>query len=436
MTNWKEYKLSDVIKVKHGFAFKGEYFSQTPTTDILLTPGNFNIGGGFKADKFKYYNGDYPKSYILKKGDIIVTMTDLSKEGDTLGYSAKIPQHSGIKYLHNQRLGLLELKDKSFCLDFIYWLLRTREYQQFIVSSATGTTVKHTSPTRICEYEFKAPDYNTQTAIAEILSSLDDKIELNNKINQELENLAQTLFKQWFLDFEFPNEKGDPYKSSGGELVDSLLGEIPKGWEVASLGSLLELIIDYRGKTPLKLGMNWSEVGIKAISARNVKNRSLTNLDNVHIGSQELYEIWMKDELKFGDVLLTSEAPLGETAILLDRHKFILSQRLFALRANEKISPYYLFEYLSSETGKIELERRQSGSTVVGIKQKELLEIDLLSPSVKIIKQHSELVSDIYKSIENNDNENQELTILRDTLLPKLISGELEVSEALTQTTS
>ncbi len=119
MSEWKEYKLGDVLNVKHGFAFKGEFFSQVPTKDILLSPGNFNIGGGFKSDKFKFYNGNYPESYILKEDDVIVTMTDLSKEGDTLGYSAKIPSHQGIRYLHNQRLGLVELKDNSVNLNFI-----------------------------------------------------------------------------------------------------------------------------------------------------------------------------------------------------------------------------------------------------------------------------------------------------------------------------
>jgi type I restriction enzyme S subunit len=178
MTNWKEYKLGELVNIKHGFAFKGALFSKEPTSDILLSPGNFNIGGGFKTDKFKYYNGDYPSSYILKEGDIIVTMTDLSKEGDTLGYSAKIPPHNDIKYLHNQRLGLLQLKEDKVDLNFIYWVLRTNTYQQFIVSSATGTTVRHTSPTRIGDYLFKAPDYKTQTAIAEILSSLEYVLDL------------------------------------------------------------------------------------------------------------------------------------------------------------------------------------------------------------------------------------------------------------------
>lgn len=86
MADWKEYKLGDLIDVKHGFAFKGEFISSEPTNNILVTPGNFHIGGGFKTSKFKYYKGDYPANYILNAGDVVITMTDLSQEGDTLGF--------------------------------------------------------------------------------------------------------------------------------------------------------------------------------------------------------------------------------------------------------------------------------------------------------------------------------------------------------------
>jgi len=226
MSEWKKYELGDVVDIKHGYAFKGEFFSKEPTSDILLTPGNFKIGGGFKEDKFKYYNGNYPDSYILKEGDIIVTMTDLSKEADTLGYSAKVPPHNGIKYLHNQRLGLLQFKTSKLDKDYVYWLLRTKTYQLFIANSATGTTVRHTSPTRIKEFEFYAPDKNTQTRIASILSSLDDKIELNRQTNQTLEAIAQTLFKEMCV-------------PKGGELED--------GWRVGKLGEVGKVVT---GKTP------------------------------------------------------------------------------------------------------------------------------------------------------------------------------------------
>jgi len=130
---WREFSLHDLINIKHGFAFKGEYFTDEPTEDILLTPGNFNIGDGFKADKLKYYRGGYPKEYVLNAGDIIITMTDLSKNGDTLGYSARVPATSGMRYLHNQRLGLVDIKSNQIDKDFLYWLLRTRNYQKFIV---------------------------------------------------------------------------------------------------------------------------------------------------------------------------------------------------------------------------------------------------------------------------------------------------------------
>ena len=117
-------KLGDLVSIKHGFAFKGEFFSTHPTQYVLLTPGNFHIGGGFKSDKNKYYNGPIPSEYILKQDDLIVTMTDLSKEGDTLGYSALIPSDLKQKYLHNQRIGLVQI-NKPDLLDkhYLYWFL-------------------------------------------------------------------------------------------------------------------------------------------------------------------------------------------------------------------------------------------------------------------------------------------------------------------------
>src|SRR5690606_13511135 len=125
--------------------------------------------------------------------------------------------------------------------EFIKYIVTDKAFQHYIYEYATGTTIKNVPLKAIREYSFNLPDLPTQTAIAEILSSLDDKIELNNKINQELENLAQTLFKQWFIEFEFPNENEEPYKSSGGEMAESELGEIPKGWEVKSLDEIADI---------------------------------------------------------------------------------------------------------------------------------------------------------------------------------------------------
>jgi type I restriction enzyme, S subunit len=189
---WEKVTLGEIIQIKHGWAFKGEYFSEEPTDDILLTPGNFNIGGGFKGNKLKYYKGEFPQDYILNENDVIVTMTDLSVNADTLGYSAKIPNWEGKQFLLNQRVGLVKLINNKYDIDYIYWLMRSYNYQRFVANSATGATVKHSSPTKICSYIFNAPsDKDTQLRIANILSAYDDLIENNMKRIKLLEEQAR-----------------------------------------------------------------------------------------------------------------------------------------------------------------------------------------------------------------------------------------------------
>lgn len=178
-------KLGDYIRIKHGFAFKGEYITAENNGVVLVTPGNFEIGGGFKEDKCKFFNGDYPKEYVLSPYDLIVTMTDLSKQGDTLGYSALVPKTNRV-YLHNQRIGLVDVYNPKADKMFIYWLMRTQKYQKTIVATSSGSTVKHTSPSRIYDVEVELPPIDVQKKIAAILSALDEKIATNRAINDNL----------------------------------------------------------------------------------------------------------------------------------------------------------------------------------------------------------------------------------------------------------
>ena len=172
--DWRTASLREIAEIKHGYAFKGEYFCDEPTPYLLVTPGNFAIGGGF-LEKPKYYNGPIPQSFILKQNDLIVTMTDLSKQGDTLGYSALVPASD--LYLHNQRIGLVSVEKKL--KDFLYWLMRTREYQRFIVNHASGSTVKHTSPKSILSYEFVLPDDSTLETIGPVFRQINELVTHN-----------------------------------------------------------------------------------------------------------------------------------------------------------------------------------------------------------------------------------------------------------------
>ena len=284
---WRNVTLGEVIDIKHGFAFKGSFFRDEPQGDILLTPGNFAIGGGFKGDKLKYYDGSIPEDFILHEGDLLVTMTDLSKQSDTLGYPAFVPANSdGRRFLHNQRLGkILPKNNTESDLRYIYYVMCSDAYRDEVLASATGTTVKHTSPSRIEQFRFSLPPLPEQRAIAHVLGTLDDKIEMNRRMNQTLEEIARALFKPWFVDFdpvrakaalkqhalrhhapltEEPSGDGaapDDEWTVGrarayldamdprivdlfpDRLVPSELGEIPEGWEVKALGEMFEVAI-------------------------------------------------------------------------------------------------------------------------------------------------------------------------------------------------
>ena len=177
--------LGDYISIKHGYAFKGDYISTENNGIVLVTPGNFAIGGGFKENKCKYFTGDFPEEFVLQPNDLIVTMTDLSKDGDTLGYSALVPKSSKI-YLHNQRIGLVQIKSSELSKSYLYWFMRTRKYQKQIVATASGSTVKHTSPGRICEIEIELPSLKKQNDITKVLDAIEQRIYLNESINNNL----------------------------------------------------------------------------------------------------------------------------------------------------------------------------------------------------------------------------------------------------------
>lgn len=188
--------LGKFINIKHGYAFKGEYITAIDNGIVLVTPGNFCIGGGFKEKKCKFFHGAVPPEYILSPGDLIVTMTDLSKEADTLGYGAYIPNDTSRIYLHNQRIGLVERIDNSLPTAYLYRYLRSYRYHQSIVGSASGSTVKHTAPKRITEQRITLPSQELLDEYMPILHSIDSSIDSNCAENSRLAMLRDSLLSK------------------------------------------------------------------------------------------------------------------------------------------------------------------------------------------------------------------------------------------------
>jgi type I restriction enzyme, S subunit len=192
---WEVGKISDLGFIKHGYAFKGEDFTEDETSLLLVSPGNFRLSGGFNFEKNKYYTGKYPKSYVLSENDLIVNMTDLSKNGDTLGNTALIPNIFFKILLHNQRVGKFELKNPKYKF-YLYFLTNQKDYKNYILGTATGTTVRHTSPDRIASFQILFPNVNVIDKFNLHLSAIIELINLNPTQNHKLNELKDLLLSK------------------------------------------------------------------------------------------------------------------------------------------------------------------------------------------------------------------------------------------------
>ena len=201
------------------------------------------------------------------------------------------------------------------------------------------------------------------------------------------------------------------------------IGTYPSDWRIATLGDVLETIIDRRGVTPTKLGSEWSEEGIIALSAKSVKNHELVNLDIANRVDEELYNRWMQQKLKPQDILMTSEAPLGEFYYLADFCEYCLSQRLFAMRANKAlIEPTLLYFQLTDTIGKHQIDIRSTGTTVTGIRQSELIKVPVVIPPKDVQSDFARLCDPIMVAIEKNADEIAHLQTLLTVLMAQLSS--------------
>ena len=394
---WKEYSLDELINIKHGYAFKGEFFSEEPTDDILLTPGNFAIGGGFKAQKLKYYNGDFPVDYILDENDVIVTMTDLSKEADTLGFSAKVPAWYGKRFLHNQRIGLVKLKTDDFDKDYLYWLMRTFSYQRFVANGATGATVKHTSPTKICQYKFTAPeDKNIQSKIASILSAYDDLIENNLKRIKLLEEKA-------FVSYKLLMNSEKLIEGKVGDLAD-----VKSGYAFKS--------------------RDWSDEGFPVIKIKNIGNNDIELTDCSFI-PENIAEAANKFKLNAGDLLIAmTGATVGKIGMMPKTEtSFYLNQRVGIFKPKIENAELFLFCFFNEPSAKNAVESLASGAAQPNISGGQLESIKLYYPKFEIVTEFGNSIKSHFELIWNLKEQNTKLREARDILLTKLMNGQIEV---------
>ena len=428
---WEPITLAQCIEVKHGFAFKGEFIFDDPCGDILLTPGNFAIGGGFKGDKFKYYDGPTPAEYVLSEGELIVSMTDLSKKGDTLGYSALVPaSHGGRRYLHNQRLGkVLNIAPEIIDGGFLNYLLRSADYRHEVLMSATGSTVRHTSPERIRRFEFRRPPLSEQRAIAHILRTLDDKIELNQRMSATLEAMARALFKAWFVDFEPVRAKAErrdpglPLNLAAlfpDRLVESEHGEVPEGWEVKPLSEVAEFL---NGLALQKYPANDPVDSLPVIKISELRNGVSAKSDRASRDVPDNYIV------KDGDFLFSWSGSL--LAKFWTEGDGALNQHLFKV-TSDRYPAWFFAEWIQVHLAEFQRIAAFKATTMGHIQRGHLRAAMTNCPPDDTLTDLGAVVSPLVERGIQIDLESRTFAALRDTLLPQLTSGDLRVKDAET----
>ena len=404
---FKEYKLSDVVQIIGGGTPKrsvAEYWNgEIPWISIKDFSSTKRIN--FTQEAITSLGLQKSSSKILDKDDIVI-----SARG-TVGLVAQL----GKPMAFNQSCYGLKAREMAINDFLYYWLKQNVTY---VKANTHGSVFDTITKDTFNNLLIKLPSLKKQKKIVSILDSIDSKIEINNQIISNLEELASTLFKRWFVDFEFPDENGNPYKSSGGKMVDNELGKIPEGWEATSLSD----IANYKnGLAMQKFRPDENEKSLPVLKIKEL-NQGFTD------SNSDRCSIDISDEVKIenGDVVFSWSGTLlvkiwtgGDAG---------LNQHLFKVTSN-KFPKWYYYLWTKFYMNKFIGIAKDKATTMGHIKRQHLSEAKVIIPSINMLEKFGKVLGPTIDMITEKGIENLELSNLRDSLLPKLLSGEIELPE-------
>lgn len=401
---WKEVRLGEVCNIITGFPFPGKKYSKEGTR--VVRGDNVTIGNlRWDTEKDKRWKEPFDKTeyYSLQANDIVIGM-----DGSRVGKNKARIKEEDLPLLLAQRVACVrhnELAEQ----DYLYYNIFCKNFIDYVNSIHTGSAIPHISQKQIEDYKILLPDLETQRRIASILSSLDRKIELNNKINADLEEMAQAIFKNWFVDFE-------PFKD--GKFVDSELGMIPEGWKV---GRLTEIASYMNGLAMQKFPPENNEDSLPVLKIKEL-GQGFCGTDSDRCSCN------IKDECRIhdGDVIFSWSGTLlvdvwcgGDCG---------LNQHLFKVTSNDY--PKWFYYYWTKHHLREFIHIAKDKAVTMGhIKRGHLEEAMVAIPDNDSMEKAHELFEPILSKMISLRLENSRLSLLRDTLLPRLMSGEIEVPQ-------
>ena len=419
----KKYKLGEILDVTRGASLSGEFYAAEGEY-VRLICGNFDYQNNcFKENKAKdnlYYIGDFKPDFLMKEGDIITPLTEQAI--GLLGCTAIIPE-SG-KYIQSQDVAKIVCKEHLLDKDFAFYLISSNLVKQQLSAAAQQTKIRHTSPDKIKDCIVWIPELEEQKRIGKLLRTIDLKIELNRQLNHNLEAMAKQLYDYWFVQFDFPDENGKPYKSSGGKMVwdKRLKREIPLLWKA----KIVEEVADvYNGATPStvnELNYGGDIVWITPKDLSDQKQKFVYQGErNI---SQVGYDSCSTHLLPSNTILMSSRAPIGLLAIA--KTELCTNQGFKSFVSKSKNIATYLYYYLQYHITQI--EQLGTGTTFKEVSREDILKFPMLKPSDNVLDLWEEIVSALNDRQLEIQKENENLIKQRDELLPLLMNGQVSVN--------
>ncbi len=414
----KKYKLGDIAEISTGFPFDGNKYTKVGTRVVR----GENIGQGDlhweeRVDKRWNESTTALDSYWLYDGDIVMQM-----DGNVGKNIAQL--HTSEPMLIAQRVACIRAKENC-SQDYIYGILRTKAFADYIKRCATGTSIKHISLQQINDFKFEFHDTDAQSIIGKLITSLDNKIMLNRQINDNLEAMAKQLYDYWFVQFDFPNEKGKPYKSSGGVLVwnERLKREIPVDWQVDNLIDFAEI---KNGATPSTADEANYGGDIVWITPKDLSDQQSKF---VYQGERNItkqgFDSCSTSMLPTNSVLMSSRAPIGLVSIA--KHEVCTNQGFKSFIPKNIDDSIYLYYYIKHHIKQI--EQLGSGTTFKEVSRDDLCKFPILVVGAKeAYKKWIELQNGIADKQFVLTKEIAALTNQRDELLPLLMNGQATVN--------
>lgn len=405
---WKEVILGEITNLVIDYRGKTPLKLGSSWSDSgyrALSAKNIKTGQIVAEDSIRFVDEELYRKWMkdeVKKGDILIT--------SEAPFGQIYYWDSDEKIVLSQRLFDVRLNDEV-CHKYVYYFMTSHRYQKDLEGRATGTTVTGLRQPELLKSTILLPPLSAQRSISSILSSLDRKIELNNKINADLEEMAQAIFKNWFVDFE-------PFKD--GKFVDSELGMIPEGWKIGTLTDVIKLMPGGTPKTSEPL--YWDNGTIPFFSPKDVNGVYCFTTEK-HITETGLNKcssnLYPKDT-----IFITCRGTVGK--VCLTACDMAMNQSNYAIKAIDGYSQCYVFFLVKSVVER--LIKKSNGAVFSAITSKDFDE-EILIPSQKAVEDFTNVIDGFFRRIFTIGTENSRLSLLRDTLLPRLMSGELEVPE-------